>query len=169
MVHEYRKLSQTFEEIKSENNGLKNSSVEPSTAQLGETDILQTELSKLKIKNEYLITKSCELSSENERLNHVMSSLTKSSVFLSCPERKVKRCRFGLIVLALVEGMMRRRLANIICDVVYRISDLSFSNPYCSSNPIYFDCRRFMLPFGARLVALGSSSLDLSIDTSLET
>ncbi|KZV50146.1 hypothetical protein F511_26462 [Dorcoceras hygrometricum] len=35
------------EEIKAENRCLKNSSVEPSTAQLGETDSLQTELSKL--------------------------------------------------------------------------------------------------------------------------
>ncbi|KZV37654.1 hypothetical protein F511_38865 [Dorcoceras hygrometricum] len=83
MVHEYKKLSQTFEEIKAENNCLKNSSAEPRTAQLGESDSLQTELSKLKIENDSLRAKSCELSSENERLNHVMSSLTKSSVSLS--------------------------------------------------------------------------------------
>ncbi|KZV16750.1 hypothetical protein F511_41646 [Dorcoceras hygrometricum] len=38
MVHEYRKLSQTFEEIKAENGCLKNSSVESSTAQLEDTD-----------------------------------------------------------------------------------------------------------------------------------
>ncbi|KZV48394.1 homeobox-leucine zipper protein GLABRA 2-like [Dorcoceras hygrometricum] len=82
MAHEYKKLSQTFEEIKAENNGLKNSSVEPSTTQLGETDSLQNELSKLKIENDSLRIKSCELSSENERLNHVMSSWTKSSVSL---------------------------------------------------------------------------------------
>ncbi|KZV50346.1 hypothetical protein F511_39283 [Dorcoceras hygrometricum] len=82
MVHEYRKLSQTFKEINAENNVLKNSSVEPSIAQLGETDSLQTELSKMKIDNDSLIIKSCELSSENERLNHVMSSWTKSSVYL---------------------------------------------------------------------------------------
>ncbi|KZV53658.1 hypothetical protein F511_28097 [Dorcoceras hygrometricum] len=72
----------TFEEIKAENNGLKNSSTEPSTDQLGESDSLQIELSKLKIENDLLRTKSCELSSENERLNHVMSSWTKSSVSL---------------------------------------------------------------------------------------
>ncbi|KZV36339.1 bifunctional monodehydroascorbate reductase and carbonic anhydrase nectarin-3-like [Dorcoceras hygrometricum] len=36
-------------------------------------------------------------------------------------------------------------------------------------NPISIDCRRFMSPFGARLVALSSSSLEHSIDTSLET
>ncbi|KZT76636.1 hypothetical protein F511_46340 [Dorcoceras hygrometricum] len=82
MVHEYRKLSQTFEEIKAENGCLKSSSVEPSTAQLGESDSLQTNLSKLKIENESLKNKSCEITSENERLNHVMSSWTKSSVSL---------------------------------------------------------------------------------------
>ncbi|KZV24529.1 putative leucine-rich repeat receptor-like protein kinase [Dorcoceras hygrometricum] len=36
-------------------------------------------------------------------------------------------------------------------------------------NHISFDCRRFTPPFRARLVALRSSSLGLSIDTSLET
>ncbi|KZV32173.1 microtubule-associated protein 70-4 [Dorcoceras hygrometricum] len=82
MVHEYRKLSQTFEEIKTENGCLKNSSVEPSTAQLEETDSLQTELSKLKIENDLLRTKSCELSSKNERLSQVMSSWSKSFVSL---------------------------------------------------------------------------------------
>ncbi|KZV38106.1 hypothetical protein F511_42429 [Dorcoceras hygrometricum] len=74
MVHEYRKLSQTFEEIKAENNGLKNSSVESSTAQLEDTDSLKTELSKLMIENYLLTNWSCELKSENERLNEVMSS-----------------------------------------------------------------------------------------------
>ncbi|KZV42686.1 hypothetical protein F511_15893 [Dorcoceras hygrometricum] len=83
MVHEYRKLSQTFKEVKAENNGLKNSSVEPSTAQLGETDSLQTELSKLKSENESFRLRSCELKSENEKLNMVMSSWTQSSVSLS--------------------------------------------------------------------------------------
>ncbi|KZV32815.1 hypothetical protein F511_24061 [Dorcoceras hygrometricum] len=83
MVHEYKKLSQTFEEVKAENMDLKNSSVEPSTVQLGETDSLQIELSKLKTKNEFLRLRSCELESENERLNLVMSSWTQSSVSLS--------------------------------------------------------------------------------------
>ncbi|KZV18958.1 hypothetical protein F511_24785 [Dorcoceras hygrometricum] len=83
MVHEYRKLSQTFEEIKTENGCLKNSSAEPSTAQLGETGSLQTEFIKLKIENDSLRTKSCELSFENDRLNQVMSSWTQSSISLS--------------------------------------------------------------------------------------
>ncbi|KZV54890.1 disease resistance protein [Dorcoceras hygrometricum] len=83
MVHEYRKLSQTFEEIKDDNNGLKNSSVESSTAQLEDTDSLKIELSKLMIENDLLRNMSCELKSENERLNEVMSSWTKSSVSLS--------------------------------------------------------------------------------------
>ncbi|KZV37563.1 hypothetical protein F511_12308 [Dorcoceras hygrometricum] len=54
MVHEYRKLSQIFEEIKAENNSMKNSSVESSTAQLEDTDKLKTELSKLMIENDLL-------------------------------------------------------------------------------------------------------------------
>ncbi|KZV35430.1 hypothetical protein F511_34945 [Dorcoceras hygrometricum] len=83
MVHEYRKLSQTFVEIKAENNGLKNSSVESSSAQLEDTNSLKTELSKLMIENDLLRNRSSELKSENERLNEVMSSWTKSSVFLS--------------------------------------------------------------------------------------
>ncbi|KZV50709.1 hypothetical protein F511_19621 [Dorcoceras hygrometricum] len=83
MIHEYKKLSQTFEEVKAENMDLKNSSVEPSTAQLGETESLQIELSKLKTENESLRLRSCELESENERLNLVMSSWTQSSVSLS--------------------------------------------------------------------------------------
>ncbi|KZV46567.1 hypothetical protein F511_39311 [Dorcoceras hygrometricum] len=83
MVHEYRKISQTFEEIKDENNGLKNSSVESSNAQLEDTYSLNTELSKLMIENDLLRNRSCELNSENERLNEVMSSWTKSLVSLS--------------------------------------------------------------------------------------
>ncbi|KZV27051.1 hypothetical protein F511_37558 [Dorcoceras hygrometricum] len=83
MVHEYRKISQTFEEVKSENKDLKNSSVESSTAQLGETDSLKIELSKLKTENDSLRLKSCEFTSETERLNLVMSSWTQSSVSLS--------------------------------------------------------------------------------------
>ncbi|KZV36768.1 hypothetical protein F511_26620 [Dorcoceras hygrometricum] len=83
MVQEYRKLSQTFEEVKAENMDLKNSSVEPRTVQLGKTDSLQIELSKLKTENDSLRLRSCELEAENERLNEVMSSWTKSSVSLS--------------------------------------------------------------------------------------
>ncbi|KZV42416.1 G-type lectin S-receptor-like serine/threonine-protein kinase [Dorcoceras hygrometricum] len=83
MVHEFRKLSQTFEEIKAKKTFLKNSSVESRTAQLEDTDSLNTELSKLMIENDFLINRSCELKSEKERLNEVMSSWTKSSVSLS--------------------------------------------------------------------------------------
>ncbi|KZV42480.1 hypothetical protein F511_37551 [Dorcoceras hygrometricum] len=52
------------------------------TVQVEDTDSLQTELSKLKIENDLLRTKSCELSSENERLSQVMSPWTKSSLSL---------------------------------------------------------------------------------------
>ncbi|KZV16319.1 mitogen-activated protein kinase-binding protein 1 [Dorcoceras hygrometricum] len=40
---------------------------------------------------------------------------------------------------------------------------------YCSSEPYFRRLRHFTLPFGARLVALSSSYIWLSIDTSLET
>ncbi|KZV39089.1 hypothetical protein F511_28735 [Dorcoceras hygrometricum] len=83
MVNEYRKLSHSFEEVKAENVDLKNSSVEPSTVELGEADSLQIELSKLKAKNELLRNESSELKAEIERLNEVMSSWTKSSVSLN--------------------------------------------------------------------------------------
>ncbi|KZV24214.1 hypothetical protein F511_25771 [Dorcoceras hygrometricum] len=82
MVHEYRKLSQTFDEVKAENNGLKNSSSESSPAQLEYTDSSQTELSKLKSENESLRLRSCELESENKMLSLVMSSWNQSSVSL---------------------------------------------------------------------------------------
>ncbi|KZV46027.1 hypothetical protein F511_27796 [Dorcoceras hygrometricum] len=83
IVHEYRKLSQTFEEVKAENVDLKNSSVEPRSVQLGKADSLQIELSKLKAENDSLRLRSSELEAENENLNEVMSSWTKSSISLS--------------------------------------------------------------------------------------
>ncbi|KZV27184.1 hypothetical protein F511_31125 [Dorcoceras hygrometricum] len=91
MVHEYRKFSQTFEEVKDENVYLKNSSMEPSSFQLGKTDRLQIELSKLKTENDSLRLRSCELKAENERLNEVMSSWTQS-----CEIQKPANDRTGL-------------------------------------------------------------------------
>ncbi|KZV38091.1 hypothetical protein F511_30139 [Dorcoceras hygrometricum] len=44
MVKEYRKLSHSFEEVKAENADLKNSSVEPSAVEPGDTDSLKIEL-----------------------------------------------------------------------------------------------------------------------------
>ncbi|KZV14177.1 hypothetical protein F511_14624 [Dorcoceras hygrometricum] len=82
MVKEYRKLSDTFDEVKSENDDLKNSSAEPSVVELGEADSLKIELSKLTAENDLLRSKSSELESENERLNMIISSWTKSSVYL---------------------------------------------------------------------------------------
>ncbi|KZV56162.1 hypothetical protein F511_16541 [Dorcoceras hygrometricum] len=82
MVKEYRKLSQTFEEVKAENDDLKNSSVEPSTVELGEADSLKMELSKLMAENELLRNESSELKAEIEKLNFTMSSWTKSSAYL---------------------------------------------------------------------------------------
>ncbi|KZV31977.1 hypothetical protein F511_33454 [Dorcoceras hygrometricum] len=50
MVHEYKTLSHTFEEIKAENASLKNSSVESGSDELEDTESLKTELSWLKNK-----------------------------------------------------------------------------------------------------------------------
>ncbi|KZV57205.1 hypothetical protein F511_40840 [Dorcoceras hygrometricum] len=98
MVHEYRKLSQTFEEVKAENVDLKNSSVEPRSVQLGKTDNLQIELSKLNTENESLRIRSSELESEIEKLILIMSSWTQSSVSLDklCEIQKPADDRTGL-------------------------------------------------------------------------
>ncbi|KZV31423.1 hypothetical protein F511_07988 [Dorcoceras hygrometricum] len=98
MVQEYRKLSQTFKEVKAENVDLKNSSVEPRSVQLGKTDSLQIELSKLKTENESLRIRSSEIESEIEKLKLIMSSWTQSSVSLDklCEIQKPANDRTGL-------------------------------------------------------------------------
>ncbi|KZV30768.1 hypothetical protein F511_37611 [Dorcoceras hygrometricum] len=99
MVQEYRKLSQTFEEFKAENVDLKNSSVEPRSVQLGKTDSLQIELSKLNTENESLRIRSSELESEIEKLKLIMSSWTRSSVSVDklCEIQKPANDRTGLV------------------------------------------------------------------------
>ncbi|KZV38683.1 hypothetical protein F511_26329 [Dorcoceras hygrometricum] len=79
MVHEYKTLSHTFEEIKAENASLKNSSAESSSDELEDTDSLKTELSKLRIENELLRSESSELKAEVEKLTKKMSSWTQSA------------------------------------------------------------------------------------------
>ncbi|KZV47979.1 hypothetical protein F511_18320 [Dorcoceras hygrometricum] len=79
MVHEYKTLSHTFEEIKAENASLKNSSAESSSDELEDTDSLKTELSKLRIENELLRSESSELKAEVEKLTKEMSSWTQSA------------------------------------------------------------------------------------------
>ncbi|KZV23454.1 hypothetical protein F511_37822 [Dorcoceras hygrometricum] len=98
MIQEYRKLSHTFEKVKAENIDLKNSSVEPSTVQLGEADSLKIELSKLKAENELLRSKSCELKPQIDKLNLIMSSWTQSSISLDklCEIQKPANDRTGL-------------------------------------------------------------------------
>ncbi|KZV41531.1 hypothetical protein F511_32373 [Dorcoceras hygrometricum] len=98
MVQEYRKLSQKFEEVKAENVDLKNSSVEPRSVQLGKTDSLQIELSKLNTMNEFFWIRSIELKSEIEKLKLIMSSWTQSSVSLDklCEIQKPANDRTGL-------------------------------------------------------------------------
>ncbi|KZV37533.1 hypothetical protein F511_43055 [Dorcoceras hygrometricum] len=79
MVKEYRKLSHSIEEVKAKNTDLKNSSVEPSTVELGEADSLRIESSKLKTENDMLKNESSELKAEVERLTNEMSSWNQSS------------------------------------------------------------------------------------------
>ncbi|KZV21372.1 hypothetical protein F511_22776 [Dorcoceras hygrometricum] len=56
MVHEYKKLSRTFEDVKAENKCLKDKSDEASCSQLDDSDSLNIELSKLKMDNESVRT-----------------------------------------------------------------------------------------------------------------
>ncbi|KZV18805.1 hypothetical protein F511_25732 [Dorcoceras hygrometricum] len=79
MVHEYKTLSHTFEEMKAENASLKNSSVESSSDELEDTDSLKTELSKFRIENELLRSESSELKAEVEKLTKEMSFWTQSA------------------------------------------------------------------------------------------
>ncbi|KZV14580.1 hypothetical protein F511_42411 [Dorcoceras hygrometricum] len=79
MVHEYKSLSHTFEEIKAENATLKNSSVESSSDELEDADSLKTELSKLKIENYLLRNESSEIKAEVEKLTKEMSSWNQSA------------------------------------------------------------------------------------------
>ncbi|KZV23640.1 hypothetical protein F511_31574 [Dorcoceras hygrometricum] len=81
-VKEYRKLSHSFEEIKAENENLKNSSIESSTDTLEDIDSLKIELNKLMMENELLRNESIELKSEIEKSNLTMSSWAKSSASL---------------------------------------------------------------------------------------
>ncbi|KZV38418.1 BTB/POZ and MATH domain-containing protein 2-like [Dorcoceras hygrometricum] len=77
LVHEYKKISQTFEEFKAENMDLKNSSVEPSTFQLGETDSLQIELSFSagESSSEETCTQSNMVYDKFKRMNFVKASV----------------------------------------------------------------------------------------------
>ncbi|KZV47086.1 hypothetical protein F511_07873 [Dorcoceras hygrometricum] len=77
---------------------MKDKSDDARCLQLEDSDSLNTELSKLKIENESLRSKYNELTSENNRLNPVMSSWTKSSISLGKVNEVQKpfNYRFGL-------------------------------------------------------------------------
>ncbi|KZV44201.1 hypothetical protein F511_12940 [Dorcoceras hygrometricum] len=79
MVHEYKTLSHTFEEIKAENASLKNSSAESSSDDLEDTDSLKTDLSRLKIENDLLRNEASELKAEVDKLTKEMSSWNQST------------------------------------------------------------------------------------------
>ncbi|KZV49921.1 hypothetical protein F511_31553 [Dorcoceras hygrometricum] len=79
MVHEYKTLSHTFEEIKAKNASLKNSSAESSSDELEDTDSLKTDLSRLKIENDLLRNEASELKAEVDKLTKEMSSWNQST------------------------------------------------------------------------------------------
>ncbi|KZV55474.1 hypothetical protein F511_15256 [Dorcoceras hygrometricum] len=79
MVHEYKSLSHTFEEIKAENASLKNSSAESSSDELEDTDSLKTELSKMRIENELLRTRAFHKIQEIQKSVHDRTGLGFSS------------------------------------------------------------------------------------------
>ncbi|KZV24641.1 hypothetical protein F511_27252 [Dorcoceras hygrometricum] len=79
MVHEYKTLSHTFEEIKAENASLKNSSAESGSDELEDTDSLKTELSRLKIENDLLRNEASQLKAEVDKLTKEMSSWNQST------------------------------------------------------------------------------------------
>ncbi|KZV35452.1 hypothetical protein F511_30829 [Dorcoceras hygrometricum] len=76
MVHEYKKLSQSFEEVKAEKES------RATKVEFVSSDDLQNALSKLMTKNEELRSRSQEMMNENQRLAEIISSWTKSSASL---------------------------------------------------------------------------------------
>ncbi|KZV29178.1 hypothetical protein F511_36176 [Dorcoceras hygrometricum] len=72
MIHEYKKLSQSFEEVKSEKES------RATKAELVSSENLQTALSKLMTENEELRSMSQDMI-ENQRLAEIISFWTKSS------------------------------------------------------------------------------------------
>ncbi|KZV16151.1 hypothetical protein F511_44803 [Dorcoceras hygrometricum] len=82
MVKEYRKLSHSFEEAKAENMSLKSSSVESSSDELEDVDILKTELSKLQAENEMLRNEISKLKTEVNKSTLEMSSWNKANLSL---------------------------------------------------------------------------------------
>ncbi|KZV46263.1 hypothetical protein F511_14095 [Dorcoceras hygrometricum] len=99
MVHEYKTLSHTFEEIKAENVSLKNSSAESSSNELENTDILKTELSRLKIENDLLRNEASELKAEVDKLTKEMSSWNQSTRSLQAgPDFWRSSCRLSLFL-----------------------------------------------------------------------
>ncbi|KZV38141.1 hypothetical protein F511_38707 [Dorcoceras hygrometricum] len=79
MVHEYKSLSHSFEEIKVKNTSLKNSSITSSSDELEDINSLKTELSKLMIENYLLRNESSELKAGVEKLTKEMSSWNQSA------------------------------------------------------------------------------------------
>ncbi|KZV38634.1 phragmoplast orienting kinesin 2 [Dorcoceras hygrometricum] len=76
MVHEYKKLFQSFEEVKAENES------HATKAELVSSSEMQSALSKLTIENDELRNRSYEMLNEDQRVVDIISSWTKSSISL---------------------------------------------------------------------------------------
>ncbi|KZV26453.1 hypothetical protein F511_36771 [Dorcoceras hygrometricum] len=76
MVHEYNKLSQSFEEVKAEKES------HATKVELVSSSKMQTALSKLSTENDELRIRSQDMLNENQRLADIISSWTKSSTSL---------------------------------------------------------------------------------------
>ncbi|KZV47007.1 hypothetical protein F511_31990 [Dorcoceras hygrometricum] len=116
MVHEYKTPSHTFEEIKSENASLKNSSAKSSSDELEDTDSLKTELSRLKIENELLRNEASELKAEVDKLTEEMSSWNKAirSLYKLYESQKPlnDKTGVGFIMIAALEKLDARASGN---------------------------------------------------------
>ncbi|KZV50759.1 hypothetical protein F511_25621 [Dorcoceras hygrometricum] len=76
MVQEYKKLSQSFEEVKAERESC------ATKVELVISSYMQAALSKLETENEELRSRSQEMLSENQHLSNIISSWTRSSASL---------------------------------------------------------------------------------------
>ncbi|KZV20883.1 two-component sensor histidine kinase bacteria [Dorcoceras hygrometricum] len=76
MVHKYKKLSQSFEEVKAEKETC------ATKFELVSSSEMQAALSKLATENDELRIRSQEMHNENQRLAEIISSWTKSSASL---------------------------------------------------------------------------------------
>ncbi|XP_073293741.1 uncharacterized protein [Primulina huaijiensis] len=82
MVEEYSRLSQSFEEVKIENQNLRNQNSKLTCLQVDSCNDLQVEMSKLKTENERVKADYQTMLSENQKLSLLVNAWNKSSISL---------------------------------------------------------------------------------------